>query len=158
MTDVEYYGDCNVAMLSLWIILIYVSVLRVAYNFLMLLLAGLFSCCCCKRIENNEDRIKETKGAGFGEDKDLGRTFIGTSYFATFAKASMKLLGDNVFESKPSEMFSKKKHDEHVAPSRSLPHHNNGTTRIDSNIIAAVPSDLGSIQLAPMESSDQTSL
>ena len=31
MTDVEYYGDCNVSMLSLWVVLIYLSALRVAY-------------------------------------------------------------------------------------------------------------------------------
>ena len=45
--NADSYGDCNVAILSFWIILIYLSVLRVAYNLWMLLQAGLFSCCYC---------------------------------------------------------------------------------------------------------------
>ena len=155
MTDVEYVGDCNVAMLYLWTVLIYLSVLRVAYNFLMLLLAGLFSwcCSCCKRVY--KDRIKETKGAGFGEDKDLGNSFLDTTYFATFAGESIDRLDDddNVFEAKPSEMI-KRKHRRDSCPPPSPPASNrrrrssrrsSGTTRIDiddSNMIAAVPSDL----------------
>ena len=145
--NADSYGDCNVAILSLWIILIYLSVLRVAYHLWMLLQAGLFSCCYCERVNDPCDTIKETNGAGFGEDKDLGSTFIGTSYFASFAKRAEKRLGDNVFESKPSEMGSKKKQRNTSPPPPSPPRVNspthNGTSRLDSDVIAAMPSDLG---------------
>ena len=158
VTNVDYYGDCNVSMLSLWIILIYLSVVRVAYHLWMLLQAGLFS---CKRVNDDKDTIKETKGAGFGEDKDLGSTFIGTSYFATFAKRAEKRLGEDVFESKPSEMGSKKKQRNTSPPPPSpqpVDHAHNGTSRLDSDVIAAMPSDLGttrSVELGPI---DHTSL
>jgi len=171
-------GDCNVAMLLLWVILIYMSVIRVAYNFILLLLAGVFTCCCsacCKKEELIGDRIDETRGAGFGEDKDLGRKFIGTWYFATFARETEERLDDNVFESKPSEMNWKKmsKNSFSSPPPPSPPsrlrrrqkegnsRRNSGTTRIDmdSAMIPATPSDLKSeIELRPMDSFDPSAL
>ena len=154
VTNVDYYGDCNVSMLSLWIILIYLSALRVAYNLLMLLLAGLFSCCCCccQRADFDKDKIKETKGAGFGEDKDLGQKFMGTSYFATLSRESVDRLDDNVFGSKPSEMRKRRSRDSCPPPSppsrnrRRSSRRSSGTARIDidSNMIASTPSEFGS--------------
>ena len=120
----------------------------------MLLLAGLLSCCCCARADFDKDKIKETKGAGFGEDEDFGQKFIDTSYFATFTREDVDRLDDNVFGSKPSEMRKRRSRDSCPPPSppagnrrRSSRRRSSGTTRLDiddSNIIASSPSEFGS--------------
>ena len=120
----------------------------------MLLLAGLLSCCCCERADFDKDKIKETKGAGFGEDEDFGQKFIDTSYFATFTREDVDRLDDNIFGSKPSEMKKRRSVDSCPPPSppaknrrRSSRRRSSGTTRLDiddSNIIASSPSEFGS--------------
>ena len=68
-SNADSYGDCNVAILSFWIILIYLSVLRVAYNLWMLLQAGLFSCCYLK-VNDSCDTIR-----GNGADLERIKTW-----------------------------------------------------------------------------------